>query len=391
MQGTRKTREGDDYSDRDALFGRINQATEGYLAVGKQVVWGDANKKEIGLSMQETRGQRNVVHSIDDRLRTLPKAHLHLHLHHCVRQSTFLALARREGISLVSFYRFSSLTEFLARAGIVGACLTHPHDVRRLCYELVEDEAHDGVGYIEPMISFRRFVPQFGSINQVFRLIQASFREAERTFGVEVGVMVGFGRDNTTSAEAEELARFAAAYAGDGVVAFGFGGDETRVGPEAFAPACAIARAAGLLVVPHAGEVAGAEGVRRALDVLQPDRIAHGVRAVEDAHVMTRLRTEGVTCDICPTSNVRLGVVSGMMEHPIKDLLAAGVPVTLNADDPLDFDTTATREYTLVRDAFRLSDEHMARIAVTSVRASGASAKTKERMLQGIQRWIDDE
>jgi len=186
----------------------------------------------------------------------------------------------------------------------------------------------------------------------------------------------------------EELARFAARHAGDGVVAFGFGGDEERVGPEPFARACAIARAAGLLVVPHAGESLGAASVTAALDSLRPDRIAHGVRAVEDERVLARLAAEGVTCDVCPTSNLRLGVAPRIAEHPLRRMLEVGVPITLNADDPVDFGVTCGGEYALVREAFGLSDQQLAAIVQTSARAGGASAATKERIALGIGRWL---
>lgn len=323
----------------------------------------------------------------DARTRALPKAHLHLHFEHAMRRSTLIALARREGVSLDGFFRFTNLAEFLGRGGAHRACVTQPEDLLRLCRELVEDEARDGVSYVEPMVIFQRWTPRFGSLEEVYRLVRGAFDAAGAAFGVEVGIMVGFGRDREAPAAAEELARFAAARAGDGVVAFGFGGDEALVGPEPFARACDIAREAGLLVVPHAGEVAGPASVVATLDALRPQRLGHGVRAAEDAAVLARLAAEGVTCDVCPTSNVLLGVAPSLEEHPLPRLQAAGVPVTLGADDPLEFGVTAAEEYRRARDALGCSDDQLAAIARTSATASGASPATKARILAGIERW----
>ena len=152
--------------------------------------------------------------------------------------------------------------------------------------------------------------------------------------------MLGILRQQSAR-EAEATARLGAAHADRGVVAFGIAGDE-EVG--SFAPfqwACEMAREAGLLVVPHAGESVGPESVRDALDLLRPHRLAHGVRAVEDPDLLRRLATEGILCDVCPTSNIKFGVVTDIEAHQLPALLEAGVPVTINADDQLYFARTA--------------------------------------------------
>lgn len=330
-----------------------------------------------------------LVQQGDARLCTLPKAHLHLHLEHSIRPATLAEFAARNGVVLHSFYTFTNLPEFLARGSVLRACITSPDDFRRICWEMVEDAARDGVLYLEPMAVLHRWVPRFGSLEEVFHLIREAFDEAQTAFGIEVGLMVGFSRHRDSLEEIEQLARFAAAHAGDGVVAFGFGGDEAAIGPQPFAPACTLARQAGLLIVPHAGETAGAESVAAAIQTVSPARIAHGVRAVEDPEVLTLLRERSITCDICPTSNLRLGVVSHIEAHPINQMIQSGVPITLNVDDPLEFWVTVSSEYALIRDTFHLSDTHMAQIATTSALASGASTHTKSRLLQGIQQWLE--
>lgn len=324
----------------------------------------------------------------DERLRALPKAHLHLHFEHAMRAETLRDLAAREGVDLGDFWRFTCLAEFLRRGSTLSQCITTRDDLRRICHELVEDAARDGALYVEPMVLPTRWTPLIGSRDEVFQVLREAFDEAGARWGVEVGIMIGFGRHRETPESAQEIARFAAARASDGVVAFGFGGDEALVGPEPFARACAIAREAGLLIVPHAGEDAGPESVAATLDALRPDRIAHGVRAVEDERVLARLADEGVVCDVCPTSNLLLGVAPSIEAHPVGRMIEAGVPVTLGTDDPLEFGASLTHEYALVRDTFALTDAALARLAETSARASGASLATRERILGGIREWL---
>jgi len=141
-------------------------------------------------------------------------------------------------------------------------------------------------------------------------------------------------------------------------------------------------------VIPHAGEFGGADTVAAAVDVLGADRIHHGIRAVEDPALMTRLAAEAVPCDLCPTSNVVLGVAPAIGELPIRQLLDAGVPITLNADDQLFFGHGAADEYAAVRDACDLTDDELATIARTSADVSGAPAATRHRLHRGIDAWL---
>ncbi len=188
---------------------------------------------------------------------------------------------------------------------------------------------------------------------------------------------VGFGvlavaRRNAGPSEAVELARLVARRAGSGVVSFVLAGDEARYPPEPFAKAFAIARDAGLIPAPHAGELAGPASVRAALDALGARRIAHGVRAVEDPALVTRLAAEGVVLDICPTSHAALGAVESLTAQLWPLLLQAGVRGTINADDPLLFGPGLLEEYETVRTAFALTDHQLAAVARTSVESSGA-------------------
>jgi adenosine deaminase len=175
---------------------------------------------------------------------------------------------------------------------------------------------------------------------------------------------------------------------GDGVVGLGLADDETRGNAELFAEAFAVARDAGLIRAPHAGEHGGPDSVRNALDVLGAQRIEHGVRAAEDPALLRRLADAGVTLDVCPTSNVVLRVVPSLAEHPLPRLLEAGIPLSLNADDPLFFGSGILAEYELGRQSFGLDDPTLAHIARCSISASGAPETLKSEALARIDRWL---
>ncbi len=186
----------------------------------------------------------------------------------------------------------------------------------------------------------------------------------------------------------EQQARLAARYAGRGVVAFGLVGDERTGPPEPFAAAFRTARSAGLLAVPHAGELAGAGAVRATLDALQPDRLGHGIGAAGDPDLLARLAHDGTVLDVCPTSNVLIEAVRGLTQHPLPRLLAAGVTCSLGADDSTLFGAGLLDEYQLCRDVLGLPDSELARLAAGSLARTGAPVDVVSAARAGISRWL---
>jgi adenosine deaminase len=177
-------------------------------------------------------------------------------------------------------------------------------------------------------------------------------------------------------------------YAGRGVVGLGLANDEADHPPEPFAAAFAIAREAGLLSVPHAGELEGPASIVGALDTLGADRIQHGVRAIEQPDLVRRLAESAVCLDVCPSSNLLLGVVASLADHPLAALLDAGVRCSLNADDPLLFGPNLLDEYELARTTLRLDDATLAFVARCSIEHSGAPDALKQRALAGVDAWL---
>jgi adenosine deaminase len=309
-------------------------------------------------------------------LRTLPKAHLHLHLEGAMRPATLRELAEHYGLP-AALEGDGSFGNFIALYRAACEALRSPDDVARLVREVVEDAAADGAVWVEPAEWLTGSQAERLGLRDeeaVLEVVLDAARRAARDMGIGVGVLVSSNRTRPP-AEAVALARLA--------------DDETRGPPEPFAEAFAIARDAGLISAPHAGEHGGPESVRGAVDALGAQRIAHGVRSAEDADLLRRLADDGVTLDVCPTSNVRLKVAPSFADHPLPKLLEAGVPVSLNADDPLFFGSGLLGEYEVARHSFGLEDADLAHIARCSIRASGAPDSLKSSALAQIDRWLE--
>ncbi|MCU1377756.1 MAG: adenosine deaminase [Acidimicrobiales bacterium] len=322
-------------------------------------------------------------------LAELPKAHLHLHLEAAMRPSTLHELADEHGITVPELTGFSTFADFIAVYQAATESLRRPDDLRRLLREVAEDGAADGAAWVELHVYPPLWFGRFGSDEDALDLTLEAAGEATAATGVGLGLVLAADRTHDAG-EAVRMARMGVARRDAGVTTFGLANDETGNPPEPFAEAFRVARDGGLLSAPHAGELGGPESVRAAIDVLGADRLGHGVRAVEDRDLVARLADEGIVCDVCPTSNVVLGLYPSIKEHPVGQLLEAGVPVTLNTDDPLLFGAGLLDEYEAVRRAFALDDQAVAAIARTSIEASGAPEGTKRDALAGIDSWLGD-
>lgn len=327
----------------------------------------------------------HVVMSRD--LTALPKGHLHLHLDGALRRSTLTEMAVAAGIAAPVPVGYGSFAAFTATITAAAACLRTPMDVARVVHEIVEDAARAGAVWVEPSVWPGLFGGRLGAYPDAIDIVLAAGRDAQHRFGVGFGLVVAANR-NQPPAEAQALAELAVSRRDAGVVGFGLDGDETAAAGRLFTDAFALARAGGLPAVPHAGELTGPQSVSDALDLLGAHRIMHGVTAVAEPALVDRLAAESVALDVCPTSNVQLSVVASVDRHPLPSLLEAGVPCSINADDPLLFDTDLLGEYQLARHRLGLTDAQLAACARTSLRYSGAPAELVDRALNGIDDWL---
>jgi len=331
-------------------------------------------------------------------LARLPKAHLHLHLAGAMRPSTLVELAAEQGRRLPAelldpggarldvtarrgWSRFQRLYD-AARDVVAG-----PGEVRRLVREIAEDERAAGSGWVEVQVDPSSYAARLGGLQAAVEVVLDAMAAASRDTGVGMALVVAANRTRHP-ADAETLARVARRFAGRGVVGFGLSNDETKGRPEEFAKAFRIARDAGLLSVPHAGELRGIRSVHGAVEALHADRLGHGVRSIEDPETVRLLAERGVVLEVCPASNVALGVAGAVELVPVRQLRAAGVPVALGADDPLLFRSGLLEQYAAVRDQQGLDDAALAGLAADAVRGSAAPPEVQQRLVAGIATWL---
>jgi adenosine deaminase len=331
-------------------------------------------------------------------VRTLPKAHLHLHFTGSMRPSTLLELADKYGVHLPEaltsgeppklratdergWFRFQRLYDS------ARSVLRKPEDIRRLVHEAAEEDARDGSGWLEIQVDPTSYAPRLGGLIPTMEIILDAVETASRDTGVGMAVIVAANRMKHPL-DARTLARLAVRYADRGVVGFGLSNDERRGLARDFDRAFAIARDGGLLAAPHGGELAGPSSVRACLDDLHAGRVGHGVRAAEDPRLMAKLAERQITCEVCPASNVALGVYEKPEDVPLRTLFDAGVPMALGADDPLLFGSRLAAQYELARDAHAFTDEELAELARQSVRGSRAPEDVRDRLLAGVDGWL---
>jgi adenosine deaminase len=319
----------------------------------------------------------------------LPKAELHVHLEGTATPDLIRRLARRNGLeppeglfAAPDRFAWEGFLGFLAAYDRAASVIRTGEDYRDVTYEYLTACAADGVVYVE-LTASRDHARLVGLPDaEHWEGIARGIDDAREQHGIEARILSSAVR-NFGVEQALDVAREAASRPHPYVVGFSMAGDEAGFPPAQFAEAYAIAAAAGLGCTIHAGEWAGAESVRAALD-LPVTRIAHGVRAIEDPTLVAELARRGVVLEVCPTSNVVLGVFASFAEHPLGDLRAAGVPVTLGSDDPPYFGASAAGEYEVARRHFGLRDDELRAITRTAIEASFAEPELKTALRERV-------
>ena len=340
-------------------------------------------------------------------LDALPKAHLHLHFTGSMRHRTLVDLSEQHGLRLPEalrgpggdgdwvppllhatdergWFRFQRLYD------VARACVRGEADMRRIVREAAEDDHAEGSRWLEIQVEPSSYAPFVGGITPALEIVLDEAAAASRDLGTGVAVVVAASRIRHPL-DARTLARLAVRYAGSGpgtVVGFGLSNDERRGSLRDVAPAFDIARRGGLALVPHAGELLGPANVQETLGLLHPDRLGHGVRCVEDPRVLDEVAEAGVVLEVCPGSNVALGVYPDAEQVPLRRLVDAGVPLALGADDPLLFGSRLTAQYALARSASGFDDAALAGLARTSLTGSTAPAEVVAAALADIDRWL---
>lgn len=320
-------------------------------------------------------------------LRSLPKAHLHVHLESTVRWSTLRELADANGVLVPQVATaFDGFRDFGDQNAAIRACVVRPEDFHRIAVEFCADEAVQGTAYAEVSFSASAHGDRLGDPVMPLESVLAGLAEGTAAYGIEVGLLLDHSRRRVE--RGPRTLELALRYAADGVLGIGLAGDESHpLTP--YADLLGKAAAAGLHLVHHAGETAGPDSIREALRPGGAERIGHGIRVLDDPDLVAELVAARIPLEVCPSSNVALGLVAAYETHPFPALLDAGLAVTVNTDIPNVLgELTLTGELTRLRDTFALDDPTLATLNHNAIDASFAPPTTKRHLHQATRSWL---
>lgn len=323
-------------------------------------------------------------------MKAIPKVELHLHLEGAAPPSFIAGLAKEKDITLRNVfderghYIFDDFPQFLKVYEAATAVLQTPEDYARLTAAVLEQQAEEGVVYTETFIS-----PDFcgGGDVSAWRDYTQAMAETAREWEVRHGTIL---RGIVTCIrhfdpmKARAVALCAAETRGDFICGFGLAGNESVGAPKDFAWAFDMAREAELHLTAHAGEWGGPQSVRDAIEDLGVTRIGHGVRAIEDPALVDWLAEHEIVLEVCPGSNIALGVYPRWDAHPVSKLMERGVKVTVSTDDPPFFHTRLSQEYDILAEVFDWDEAVFSQINRTAAEAAFCDEATRKRVFEMI-------
>lgn len=322
----------------------------------------------------------------------IPKVELHLHLETSLRlrrlsqrRQEDAALDRSHIVadpSLFTGYDRLRRLRYASRAGLISDALYTRKNIAAITAELIGEAAAESVRHVEVRVGGRRGFTLLGVRGMLEAMAEGA--DSVRQLGVGYRAIVTVVRERGPE-EAEQLIKDATAAMDCGVVGVDLSGDEANYPPALFAVAVGVARDVGLGITVHAGEFTGPAGIWTAVYQLGATRIGHGIRAAEDRRLLDRLRERGVTLELCPTSNVRLGLVPSLAAHPLPIFLQHGVAVTINSDDPILLGTTLSRELAAVARAHHLEPAAIVEVLAAAARAAFLPARARAALERQVR------
>jgi adenosine deaminase len=313
-------------------------------------------------------------------LASLPKVHLHVHLESTIRPATLSEL----GVPAMDTPTFAGFREFADHNTAIRESLRTPEDFARAAREFCVDEAAQGTRYAELTFTAAAHGERLGDLEMPLQAVLDGLAKGQAEHGIEVKVLLDHSRRRSVERAFNTL-RLATTF--PEVIGIGLAGDEAHPATP-FAEVFDQAHDLGLHVVHHAGETCGPASIREAITVGRTERLGHGIRVLDDPELVAQVRDLGMALEVCPSSNVLLGLVPALAAHPLPKLIDAGLRVTLNTDIPNLTATSLTDEFTLVRDTFGLTDSELANLNHAAIDASFAAQATKEKLHVATDAWL---
>jgi adenosine deaminase len=333
-----------------------------------------------------------------DAVRLMPKIQLHDHLEGAVRPGTILEEADRLGLprpatdvgamqAMIAMRPNESLLDFLKKFDPFRFIFEDKDSLKRIAYEAVEDNARDGVKYVELRMNCLKNEKKM-SIGEVMDAVLAGMRKGSAELGVESRFIASINRSYPVET-AMKIVKEAVARKDQGVVGIDLAGDEVHHPPEKFKEVFAYAHAHGLQITVHAGEAVGPKSIEGAIDTLGAERIGHGVRLREDQATLRKVRDEHVHLEMCPHSNHLLNIVQNMAEFPLREYTEQGISCSLNTDDPHIFGVTLVQEYVGQAQNSKFTLQELQALNLDAIRAAFLPMVDKERLIAEFQKDYD--
>ncbi len=321
----------------------------------------------------------------------LPKIELHLHLEGAAKPKLVKDLAIKKNIDVSNifdrngFYNFRDFKDFLSVYEIATSVLQTPDDFYNLTTSALEECRKNNIIYVEFFLS-----PQFcgGNDPGAWKEYLASIREASEHCESSLGIIsrgIATCIRHFGAEVAKDTVKCAVAEAGDWLVGFGMAGDEAFGSPRDFSFSFEMAKEAGLKLTSHAGEWCGAEAVAETINALEVQRIGHGVQVINDERLVQLLVEQEIVLEVCPGSNIFLGLYSDLLSHPIQNLIDKGVKVTVSTDDPPFFRTSMNEEYAALTKAFGWTKDEFMRVNRVAVEGAFCDQGTKQKLFQKLK------
>lgn len=320
----------------------------------------------------------------------MPKVEQHVHIIGSIRPETLLWLLEENGsgkpfettADIAKFFRYSDFSHFIDVYCTVLRCVAKEDQFERIVYEMLEDEARCNVRYVEASFSSYDHVKEGLDYRLMLDAINRGVNRAHQDFGIQCDVRVDLVRDY-----GPDVGMLVLDWIGskrDNIVSIDIGGREDKFPPKPFAQVYQRAREMGLHLVAHAGETAGSESVKDAVDCLNVERIGHGIAADHDPELLDFLLARGITIETCPTSNVKTGVVPSLRSHPIRRFFDKGAKVTVNTDDPSMFNTDMNTEYLQLHRRLGFNMRELFQLTLNALDSSFLPEMRKEEMRESF-------